>query len=101
MSNQAEIEYELGKLARKIEASRKLRFALFGGAACNGGGWHDFLGAFPTFNEAVSLGRERESRPDDTGDTIGPLEWWHVVDLWTLEIAAQNATQAAGSRGKT
>ena len=53
--------------------------AFYGAKYYPGEGWEDFIGAFATLDEA----KERATAKLDM------YEWWQVVDLRTLEIAAK------------
>ncbi len=53
-------------------------FLLFCGAEYEGKGWNDFVGKFSTLEDAVSY--------VESPDFDCYREWWHVVDMDTLEI---------------
>ena len=62
------------------------RFWLFGGNDYYAtGGFHDFIGSFNTLDDAVKEGETRS------------VEWWHVFDSESQEIAGQSEYQAYGS----
>lgn len=58
-------------------------FLLFAGAEYEGSGWDDFVGKFSTLQDAVSY--------VESPDFDSYREWWHVVDMDTLEIVCRGS----------
>lgn len=56
-------------------------FLLFSGAEYEGSGWDDLKGKFTTLEDAVSYVESPEF------DYY--REWWHVVDMDTMEIVRE------------
>ncbi len=55
------------------ETQKSARYALFAGETYYpGGGYHDFVGAFDTLEEAI-----------DKGKSDSYADWWHIVDKQT------------------
>ena len=73
-------------------------FALFGGDRFYpGGGMADFAGTFATVDEAVEAGKMPLGRDEKTKEllpaangTFDPFEWYHVVDLRTMQVVAEH-----------
>lgn len=77
----------------------KGRFLLFAGDEFYAqGGWHDFVHAFPTRDEAVATGK---GIFNGLGDVRYPnvmvIDWWHVVDVDLNRIVAHSDRQAHGA----
>jgi hypothetical protein len=63
-----------------VEEGALNRFLLFAGDAYYpGGGWEDFVKAFPTLEEVQQAGKE-----------IGRRQWWHIVDLEQLKMTHES-----------
>lgn len=58
-------------------------FLLFSGAEYEGKGWNDFVGEFSTLADAVSY--------VESPDFDSYREWWHVVDMGTMEIVQEGS----------
>jgi len=59
-----------------------LRFLLFSGNDRPTGGWDDFVGNFESLKIAIIAAAHRRCDGD---------EWWHVVDVQTMEIVADHS----------
>lgn len=69
-----------------------MRYILFSGENYYAkGGWHDSPKPFHRLEDAMDEGRDRVKNNDYDHD------WWHVVDVTTLEIVAQSDVQAYGN----
>ena len=62
-----------------------MRFLVFAGSDYYpDGGWEDFIGAYPSQTEAVSVAQAQHERRKQHD------RWWHVVDLDTRTIVASD-----------
>ena len=61
-----------------------MKYALFAGPHYYpGGGWDDFIAVYDNLHDALAVGRSKRRNTLDYG--IQTWEWWHVVNLDTLE----------------
>jgi hypothetical protein len=77
------------------------RYFLFGGCAFYAeGGANDFITSFDSVEDATNAAKELAARSGHAGVYQTEIEWWHVVNRFTMKkVAASDETPLGHDSG--